>query len=236
MKLRAHTTSSTADEAAAACAGWMLARLAEAISTRGSASVAFSGGSSPASLLRVLAASTTIDWSVVHVFQVDERMAPPGSPDRNQTQLMSLFVDPAGIAEDHTHIVAVGSRRRAEVVAREYRTTVEKVTGGVIDVVHLGLGDDGHTASLVPGDVLLHETTSLVGATGIYKGYRRVSLTYPALAAARHIAWFVVGASKEEPMKQLLRSDVSIPAGRVVAKDEMVFSDAAASGIGGTVD
>jgi len=191
--------------------------------------MAFSGGSSPGRLLRLLSASTTVDWARVHVFQVDERMAPSGSSDRNETQLRSLFLDVVRQSGDHTHLVGVGHGRDAEVVAGEYAATLMEFTGGVLDVVHLGLGDDGHTASLVPGDALLGETSLLVGATSPYRGFRRVSLTYPALAAARHVAWFVVGASKAGPVEKLLVSDPSIPAGRVAARNEMVFTDEAAN-------
>jgi 6-phosphogluconolactonase len=230
MTLRALTTSDAPDAAAGACAEWIAKRLAGALDARGIASVAFSGGSSPAPMLRLLASSAMVDWRRVHVFQVDERMAPEGSPDRNATQLRALLLDVVGTPEDHRHLVAVGENRPAEDVARDYAAVLEHVTGGVIDVVHLGLGDDGHTASLVPGDALLLEAAVLVGATGEYKGFRRVSLTYPALAAANHIAWFAVGADKAEPLRKLLASDPSIPAGRVEANDEMVFADRAACG------
>ena len=163
------------------------------------------------------------------MFQVDERMAPRGSSDRNETQLRSLFLDVVRQPGDHTHLVRVGQGRDAELVAREYAATLRESTGGELDVVHLGLGDDGHTASLVPGDALLGETSLLVGATSPYRGFRRVSLTYPALAAARHVAWFVVGASKAGPVEKLLVSDPSIPAGRVAARNEMIFTDVAAN-------
>jgi 6-phosphogluconolactonase len=209
------------------CADWIADRLQQCLSEHPTASLALSGGSSPTPLFQALAARN-VAWDRVHIFQVDERLAPDGSADRNATQLHDVFLGPLHHPASMTHLVDAGSLRPSDAIAHDYEVELRGVTGGRFDVVHLGLGDDGHTASLVPGDALLGEATRLVGATGIYHGNQRVSLTYPALAMARHIAWFAVGAAKAPMVRRLRSSDPDIPAGRVVAQDEMIFADSSA--------
>ncbi len=209
------------------CADWIADRLQQCLSERPTASLAVSGGSSPTPLFQALAARN-VEWDRVHVFQVDERLAPDGSADRNATQLHAVFLDPLHHPAAMTHLVDAGSPRSGDEIARDYEGELRAVTAGRIDIVHLGLGDDGHTASLVPGDALLGEANRLVGSTGPYNGNRRVSLTYPALAMARHIAWFAVGAAKAQMVRRLRSSDATIPAGRVTAHDEMIFADSSA--------
>jgi len=97
--------------------------------------------------------------------------------------------------------------------------------------VHLGLGPDGHTASLVPGDPVLEVTDALVAVTQPYQGHRRMTLTYPALARADQLLWLVTGADKREPLAKLLAGDESIPAGRVVAARSVVMADQAAADV-----
>jgi 6-phosphogluconolactonase len=100
----------------------------------------------------------------------------------------------------------------------------------VLDLVHLGLGPDGHTASLAPDDAVLNVTGAAVALTGIYQGRRRMTLTYPALNRARHVLWLVTGSEKTEMLRRLLEGDESIPAGRVSREQAVVLADRAAAG------
>jgi 6-phosphogluconolactonase len=216
-----------ADEAAADAARLIAASLREAITERGKATVAFSGGTTPWAMLRVLAGAK-VDWQRVEVFQTDERCAPPGDADRNATHIESTLVRLAPIASSHWHPAPVEEPDPARA-ARDYERTMHDVTAGVLDVVHLGLGDDGHTASLVPGDPVLGVTDRLVAPTGAYMGHRRVTLTYPALNAARHVVWLVAGAAKGEMLRRLVAGDPTIPAGRVLQDRALVVCDEAAA-------
>jgi 6-phosphogluconolactonase/glucosamine-6-phosphate isomerase/deaminase len=162
-------------------------------------------------------AEHTIEWDRVEIFQVDERVAPDGDPDRNLTLLE------ASLPEE-----AIGSLRPMPVTdddleraARRY----EELLPEALDVVHLGLGPDGHTASLVPGDPVLDVTDRAVGLSGEYQGRRRMTLTYPALAAAWRVVWLVTGDDKREALAKLVAQDASIPAGRVEARDAVVVCD-----------
>jgi 6-phosphogluconolactonase/glucosamine-6-phosphate isomerase/deaminase len=167
-------------------------------------------------------AASDLDWSRTDVFQVDERVAPPGHPDRNLTHLiLALPMDkqpslrPMGVTSDDL-----------EAAAAEYAAGLPEH----IDIVHLGIGPDGHTASLVPGDPVLDVDDRLVAVTGPYQDRRRMTLTYPALAAARKVFWLVTGESKRDALQRLLDGDRSIPAARVAAEDMMVVADEAAAG------
>ena len=119
------------------------------------------------------------------------------------------------------------------VEAGELEAAAAAYAAGVperIDLVHLGLGDDGHTAALVPGDPVLEVDDRLVALTGEYRGRRRMTLTYPALARAEQLLWLVTGADKADPLARLLAGDRSIPAGRVTAGRSLVVADRAAAG------
>jgi 6-phosphogluconolactonase len=225
-----------ADESAAEAARVIAAALRDAIAERGHASVAFSGGTTPWAMLRVLAAAK-VDWQKVDVFQVDERVAPDGDPDRNATHIESSLVRLAPVPSARWHPIPVEEPDPASA-ARHYERTLRGVlddstTGsganGVLDVVHLGLGDDGHTASLVPGDPVLGVTDRLVAPTGVYAGHRRVTLTYPALNAARTVVWLAAGAGKGEMLRRLVAGDGTIPSGRVLQDRAVVVCDEAAA-------
>jgi 6-phosphogluconolactonase/glucosamine-6-phosphate isomerase/deaminase len=99
----------------------------------------------------------------------------------------------------------------------------------VLDLVHLGLGEDGHTASLVPGDPVLDVRDRSVAATEEYKGHRRVTLTYPVLAAARRILWLATGEGKAEMVARLMAGDESVPAGSVPSARALLVVDEAAA-------
>ena len=135
-------------------------------------------------------ASTTSTGRAIDVFQVDERIAPAGDPDRNLTHLLeSLPAD--GVARVRPMPV---NDDDLEAAAARYADELP----GALDLVHLGLGPDGHTASLVPGDPVLEVTDRRVAITGEYQGRRRMTLTYPAIEAAGEVLWLVTGADKPE--------------------------------------
>ena len=99
----------------------------------------------------------------------------------------------------------------------------------VLDVVHLGLGPDGHTASLVPGDPVLDITVNDVAITGIYQGRRRMTLTYPIINRSRQIVWMVTGKEKVPMLKRLMEGDETIPAGRIRRDGALILADEAAA-------
>ena len=188
-----------------------------AIATRGRFTLAVSGGKTPWPMFRALAQALT--WENVVVYQVDERVAPDGDPDRNLTQLVDAL--PAN-ADVRAMPVGADDLDRA---AAEYASSLPDA----FDLVHLGLGPDGHTASLVPGDPVLDVTDRGVALTGVYQGRRRLTLTYPVLERARALLWLVTGEDKASALQRLRDGDRSVPAGRVAAARALVLADAAAA-------
>jgi 6-phosphogluconolactonase len=201
----------------------------EAIEARGKFLFAVSGGHTPWVMLRELALAQ-IQWSAVRVFQVDERVAPAGDADRNLTHLKESLLEHAPLRPDQILAMPVeaGDLDRA---AAEYAQTLRQECGSpvVLDLVHLGLGPDGHTASLVPGDPVLNVSDRDVAVTGPYQGRRRITLTYPAINRARQVLWVVTGAEKVPMLRRLLACDTGIPAGRVGYEKSLVLADAAAA-------
>lgn len=164
-----------------------------------------------------------VDWDHVDLFQVDERIAPDGDDDRNMTHIRDSLPE-AALARLRPMPVTDDD---LDAAATRYEAEVPKP----LDLVHLGIGPDGHTASLVPDDPVLEVTDRLVALTGgEYQGRRRMTLTYPALADARREFWLVAGADKHDALAKLLAGDPSIPAGRVEASDGLVLADKAAAG------
>lgn len=201
---------------------------AESMRARGTFSLALSGGSTPWAMLEVLA-SQDVDWSRVHVFQVDERAAPDGDEVRNWTHVTRSLLDRVSIPERNLHPMPV--LEAPEAGAHGYASQLADVTGTppILDCVQLGLGDDGHTASLVPGDPILDVTDRDVAWTAEpYKGTRRMSLTFPCIDRARTVLWLVAGAGKEDMVRRLTRGDRTIPGGCVRADRAVLFADAAA--------
>jgi 6-phosphogluconolactonase len=201
-----------------------------AVADRGRFIVAVSGGRTPWLMLRALA-DEEVPWKSVHLVQVDERVAPPGHPDRNLTHLRESLLDHAPLPPEQVYAMPVNAPD-LEVAALQYAATLRGIGGAplVLDLVHLGLGPDGHTASLVPGDPVLGVTDRDVALTGPYQGRRRMTLTYPVLNRSRHILWVVTGGEKVEMLSRLLKADGSIPAGRVRQDRALVLADRAAAG------
>jgi 6-phosphogluconolactonase len=181
-------------------------------------------------MLRALV-NQDVPWPAVHVVQVDERVAPAGDPDRNLTHLRESLLDHAPLVPEHIHPMPVESTD-LETAAAQYAATLGKIAGSppVLDLVHLGLGPDGHTASLVPGDPVLNVKDADVAITGTYQGRRRMTLTYPIINRSRRVLWVVTGGEKVQMLNRLLTGDESIPAGRISQEQALVLADAAAAG------
>ncbi len=214
-----------ADERAAARRGAELIAAAgkAAVAERGIFELAMSGGRTPWAMLAILGDLEEMPWAETELFQVDERVAAPGSEDRNLTHLV------LGLSLEHQPALRPMpvTQRDLDAAAREYESSLPDA----LDLVHLGLGPDGHTASLVPGDGVLEVTDRRVALTeGEYQDHRRMTLTYPAIAAAGRVLWLVTGEEKRGPLAKLLAGDPSIPAGRVTNDDMIVVADEAAAG------
>src|SRR5271165_2818470 len=203
------------DSTAREAAHFIASEARHAVAERGRFVAAFSGGHSPWLMLRALA-DEEVPWNKVYIVQVDERVAPAGDPGRNLTHLRESLLDHAPIPSGHIYAMPVEAPNLSAAAA-EYASTLQDVVGTppVFDLVHLGLGPDGHTASLVPGDPVLEIASADVGVTRVYQGHRRMTLTYPILNRARRILWLVTGADKAEMLVRLRSSDDSIPAGRL---------------------
>jgi len=220
----------TADEVANRAAQVIATAAREAIEARGRFLLAVSGGHTPWMMLRALAAER-IPWPAMKIFQVDERVAPLGHTDRNLTHLKESLLEHAPLRPEQVFAMPVEAGD-LDGAAAEYAQTLERECGSpaVPDLVHLGLGPDGHTASLAPGDPVLNVRDKDVAVTGPYQGRRRMTLTYPALDRARQVLWVVTGGEKAEMLDRLLHHDANIPAGRVVGERALVLADVAAAG------
>jgi 6-phosphogluconolactonase len=218
------------ESTAQAAAKFIAAEARAAVAARGQFVMAVSGGHTPWMMLRALAKEEDVPWKNLHVVQVDERVAPAGHPDRNLTHLRESLLDHSPIGPEQIHAMPVESSN-LEAAAGEYALTLREIAGSppTLDLVHLGLGPDGHTASLIPGDPVLNVTETDVAVTGSYQGRRRMTLTYPVINRARRILWLVTGSEKVEMLVRLRRGDASIPAGRIRQDQAVIFADRAAA-------
>jgi 6-phosphogluconolactonase len=200
----------------------------EAVAARGRFVLAISGGTTPWLMLRHLA-DLHVPWPAVELFQTDERIAPAGHIERNLTHLTHALLDQAPEPLAAVHAMPVEMPDHADA-ARRYADSIRAVAGDppVFDLVHLGLGEDGHTASLVPNDPVLDEVATAVAVTGDYGGRRRMTITYPVLTHARRILWVVTGAGKAPMLNRLRAGDQTIPAGRVRSDRALLLADRAA--------
>jgi 6-phosphogluconolactonase len=222
------------DSVARKAAAFIAAEARSAVAARGRFIMAVSGGHTPWLMLRALA-SEDVPWELVHVVQVDERVAPAGHPNRNLTHLRENLLEHAPLRPGQLHAMPVESPDLAEAATR-YALTLREIAGSpaVLDLVHLGLGPDGHTASLVPGDPVVDVTDADVALSGVYQGRRRMTLTYPIINRSRRILWLVTGSEKADMLGRLRAADESIPAGRVRQDQALVLADRAAAGQPGT--
>ncbi len=218
-----------ADMVARKAAAIIAAEARAAVAARGRFVIAVSGGRTPWLMLRALA-EEVVPWAKFYIAQVDERVAPAGHADRNLTHLRESLLEHAPLKPEQVLAMPVEATDLAAAAA-EYADILRQVAGTppVLDLVHLGLGPDGHTASLVPGDPVLDATDRDVAITGLYQGRRRMTLTYPVLDRARRVVWLVTGEDKSAMLRRLLDGDQSIPAGRVAGQRALVLADTAAA-------
>ena len=218
----------TADDVAVTGANFIYARGTEAIAERGQFTLALSGGSTPWHMLRKLA-EYELPWERVKIFQVDERVAPHGDPDRNLVHILEDFVDRIPLPSENLHAMPVNDEDLDDG-ARRYERQLIAVAGDkpFLDVVHLGIGSDGHTASLVPDDPVLEKVDRSVAITDHYGGRQRMTLTYPVINRAAHILWLITGKGKAEILHRMIQADREIPAGRISQSQAVVVADAAA--------
>lgn len=221
-------TCSDVAAAERAAARYLAMRIGEAVRERGRATFAISGGRTPWGLFERLA-SEEVDWNAVHVFQVDERIA-PGDPEASNWERFLSNPLAERLPAGHRHPMPVGIPD-ARLAADQYETALMAGAGEppTLDVVHLGIGADGHTASLFADDPLAQENSRWVGVSRIHESYRRLTLTFPALNRARCILWFATGAGRRDALKRLLAGDPSIPASRVQRDRATCFVDAEAA-------
>jgi 6-phosphogluconolactonase len=195
----------------------------DAVAERGEFALALSGGKTPWGMVGLLGDMEEMPWERTRIFQVDERIAPPGDDARNLTHMVQML-----------SLAHQGTLRPMPVTSRDLDAAAAEYEAGLperLDLVHLGLGPDGHTASLVPGDPILEVDDRRVALTaGEYQGHRRMTLTYPALAAARQILWLALGEKARDPVAKLLVGDRTIPAGRVENDHMALVADEAAAG------
>jgi 6-phosphogluconolactonase len=219
-----------ANAVAGRAAALIAAEARQAVAARGRFIMAVSGGHTPWIMLRALAGED-VPWASVHVFQVDERVAPEGHADRNLTHLRESLLEHAPLPTQQLYAMPV-EIPDLNTAASNYAAELVRIAGSppVLDLVHLGLGPDGHTASLVPGDPVLTVTDRDVAVTGVYQGRNRLTLTYPVINRARLILWLVTGSEKVPMYKRLQAVDQSIPAGRVLQNNAVLLADIAAAG------
>jgi 6-phosphogluconolactonase len=219
-----------ANAVASKAAAVIAAEARDAVVARGRFILAVSGGRTPWQMLRALAGEK-VPWEQVQVVQVDERVAPPGDPDRNLTHLRESLLTRVPLRPEQLHAMPVEAPD-LKAAAGRYARTLQELAGSppLLDLVHLGLGPDGHTASLVPGDPALDVTDADVALTGAYQWRCRMTLTYPIINRARRILWLVTGGDKAGPLTRLRDADPAIPAGRVRQDRSLVLADRAAAG------
>ncbi|MCA9629178.1 MAG: 6-phosphogluconolactonase [Myxococcales bacterium] len=198
-----------------------------AVAERGRCGLALSGGSTPLPMFESLLRES-LPWSALQLFQVDERVVPLSDPARNAQQLLRVFLHDGHFPEQSLHLIPVEGADPATSYARTLRDALG--TPPVLDLVHLGLGEDGHTASLVPGDAALDVADVDVVEVASYRGHPRVSMTFPVINRARQVLWLVSGEAKRNALAELVSGSSASPAGRVERATARIIADRAAAG------
>lgn len=203
-------------------AAWLLGMVSE---KGGRVSVALSGGSTPKRLYEILAGPSYRDqfpWSRVHWFWGDERFVPPDSPDSNFRMVREAMLSHVPVPSGNIHPVPT-EHLTPEQAAAAYQKTLQEFYGApdlradrpLFDVTLLGLGPEGHTASLFPGTAALKERAQWVAAVIGAKAEPRITLTYPALDSSADVAFVVAGSEKRPVLKQLFGGDEQLPAAHI---------------------
>ncbi|NJA89733.1 6-phosphogluconolactonase [Rhodocyclus tenuis] len=219
-----------AAELAQAAATEIAAAAAQAIAERGQFLLALSGGQTPQEMLRALAVKP-IDWSRVHLLQVDERIAPLGHSARNLTQLQETLLAHVPIPAAQVHLLPVDAiDPQAAMAACEAQLRQLMGDPPQLDLVQLGLGGDGHTASLLPGDAALDVTGQALAVSACYQGWRRMTLTRHVINRARRVLWLVSGADKAAVLARFVVGDAALPASRIRRENALLLCDVAAAG------
>ena len=213
----------TPQEAASEAARWMARRIRSAVRLRGVCRVAVSGGGTPALMFDDLA-TMGLPWASVHIFQVDERVAPDGHPDRNAGQLAAHLLDRVLLRKANVHLMPVTAKSLPRA-ANTYANTLGDVP---LDIVHLGIGDDGHTASWPPGDPVI-DAPGKVAVSAMFNGRIRMTMTPAVINAARARMLLVVGEPKAAPLAGWLLHGESFPVARVRRADTTLFLDTGAA-------
>lgn len=226
MRLEVSKTPAAAAQVAARLIATVLGI---ALGRRTRASLALSGGTSPVPMLKALA-EEPLDWTAIHVYQVDERVVARGDSARNLGVLDEILVWRGPLPRRNLHPMWV-DRADLSDAADAYAQELKQIAGDppILDIVHLGLGTDGHTASLFPGDPAVAVREHSVALTAAHQGYRRMTLTLPVLSRARSIVWFVTGADKAGVVADLYAGGAPVPAGRVSRRRAVLVADQAAA-------
>ena len=222
-------TFQSSNEVAREAALYIADRIRENIAKKGFFTLAISGGRTPWEMIKELA-TEDLPWEKVFLFQVDERVAPDGHPDRNLTQLFKSIQDSPLINRLNIfpmHVIA----EDLEEACAEYSENIKRITEtGKLDLIHLGIGTDGHTASLIPGDSVLEVGDKNVALTDSpYQGRERMTLTYPLINQAEKILWIVTGEEKAEMLERLLQQDSTIPAGKINQSHAIILTEESAA-------
>jgi len=218
----------SANQVAEGAASYLEQLIRETLTQKKTFSMAISGGRTPWEMLKILS-KAPLPWTRINLFQVDERIAPDGHADRNLTQLFQAIEGSPMVTRLHIFPMPV-TAEDLETGSKDYAELIHEITeGDGLDLIHLGMGSDGHTASLVPGDGVLNQRDRNVACTqGLYQGRIRMTLTYPILNSAKRILWIVTGSEKQEMVQRLLNQDSSIPAGIVNQANALLMVDQAA--------
>ncbi len=214
-----------AEAVAQEAAVFIASTLREVVAARGLATLALSGGRTPARMLALLA-DQSVPWLKVHLFQTDERRVASDDAARNARSLRHLLTERVPLPPQQAHWMPV-ELTDPEEACRSYQATLRAVAGSPprLDLIHLGLGADGHTASLFPEDRTALDRGRDAAAVPAHGGWPRITLTAPVLEAARHLLWVVCGIDKRWALRALLRADPSTPAGRLPQERALLIAD-----------